>query len=205
MADKQQNDSKYKCIEGDNNDWELIRCCRTEKDKYFPLLIKRHYVLVVNIGYRFFLDRGTAEDVAQEVFLTLYNELDRLQEGKQPFVHWLCRITSNSCRTLYRKRNSERNAVALGRLDHWYGEAVSGAGSEYNDEKSTAIRYVNEALQTLKPDERMALVLSYIAELKTRDIALAMKAPEYTIRRLLRRAEEKLRKSIIQLKLEDHA
>ncbi|MBN1576900.1 MAG: sigma-70 family RNA polymerase sigma factor [Chitinispirillaceae bacterium] len=178
--------------------WNLVLLCRNDKGRFFPLLMKRHYALVVNMGYRFFSDRGLAEDMAQDVFLTVYHEIDRLQPGKQPFVHWLCRITSNSCRSLYRRRKIEQRAVAAGKVDYWYGDEATEPAERIDDETKDAIEYVNDALQLIKPDERMALILSHVAELKTAEIALMMKAPEYTVRRLLRRAEGKMHKLISQ-------
>jgi RNA polymerase sigma factor (sigma-70 family) len=111
------------------DDWDLVLLCRNDRERFFPLLMKRHYALVVNMGYRFFSDSGTAEDLAQDVFLKVYHQLDSLHPGTQPFVHWLCRITSNGCRSLYRKRNSEKRALAAGKADFWFdGETTGLAG-----------------------------------------------------------------------------
>lgn len=192
------------CMETDD-DWELVSRCCNEKEPFFSILVKRHYSLVINICFRFFLDKQLAEDTAQEVFLKVYEQIERVQPGKQPFVHWLCRITTNSCRSLYRKQNSEKKNVAGGKVDFWYGEDESNGGLETDDESSTAIRFVNEALKQMKPDERMVLILAHIAELKTKDIASVIKAPEYSVRRCIRRAEEKLRKLITQRTLEEYA
>jgi RNA polymerase sigma-70 factor, ECF subfamily len=186
-------------------DWDLVRLCRDDRERFFPDLMRRHYALVVNMGYRFFSDRGRAEDMAQEVFLKVYHQLDRLRPGKQPFVHWLCRITSNSCRSMYRKRQSEKRNVTAGKVDFWYGEAVVPQPGDAADQSAEAVTLVNETLQMIQPNERMALILSHINELKTREIASVLKLPEYTVRRLLRRAEEKLRKLITQRMLEQNA
>ena len=191
--------------EESGDDWDLVLLCRNEKERFFPLLMKRHYALVVNMGYRFFSDRGMAEDMAQEVFLKVYHQCDSLQPGRQPFVHWLCRITSNGCRSLYRKRSSEKRALAGGKADFWYdGEATDG--TDRIDEETVAyVKLVNDALQRIKPNERMALILSHISGLKTREIAPVLQVPEYTVRRLLRRAGGKLRKLLTQQNLEHYA
>jgi RNA polymerase sigma factor (sigma-70 family) len=182
----------------DKDDWELVHSCLSEKDRFFPLLVKRHFALVFNIGYRFFLDRETAEDVAQEVFLKVYDNIEDLQAGKQPFVHWLCRITTNSCRSFYRKKRSENQAVSGGKVDFWYQDDVERPIDRIDDETKATIEYVNDALKRIKPNERIVLVLTHIAELKTGDIAPMIKMPEYTVRRLLRRGEKKIRKIIAQ-------
>ncbi len=182
-------------------DWELVQNLYIEKESCFSELVRRHYELVVNIGYRFFSDMQLARDNAQEVFLKLYLDHENIKQGKQPFVHWLCRVTSNNCRSLYRKKNSELKAVTAGKVDFWYGE------SEYRFEtqNSESIKYVNEALKKISTDDRMILILSHIAELKTNEIAEIEKIPEYTVRRKIKRAEKKLHKLIAQLVLENYA
>ncbi|MBN1307576.1 MAG: sigma-70 family RNA polymerase sigma factor [Chitinispirillaceae bacterium] len=187
------------------DDWDLVLLCRNEKDRFFPLLMKRHYALVVNMGYRFFSDRGMAEDMAQEVFLKVYHQLDSLEPGRQPFVHWLCRITSNCCRSLYRKRSSEKRALEAGKADFWYDGDATDPADRIDDETAASVKLVNDTLQRIKPDERMALILSHISGLKTREIAPVLQVPEYTVRRLLRRAGGKLRSLLTQQNLEQYA
>lgn len=182
-------------------DWELVQNLYIQKEFCFSELVRRHYELVVNIGYRFFSDMQLARDNAQEVFLKLYLDHENIIQGKQPFVHWLCRVTSNNCRSLYRKKNSELKAVTGGKVDFWYGE------SEYrlDTQNSESIKYVNEALKKINTEDRMILILSHIAELKTNEIAEIEKIPEYTVRRKIKRAEKKLHKLIAQFVLENYA
>ncbi len=185
----------------DLEDWELVQNLFIEKESCFSELVRRHYQLVVNISYRFFSDMQLARDNAQEVFLKLYLDHANIKRGKQPFVHWLCRVTSNNCRSLYRKKNSELKAVSGGKVDFWHEDR------EYrlDTQDSESIRCVNEALKKINADDRMVLILSHIAELKTHEIAEIEKIPEYTVRRRIKRAEKKLHRLIAQLVLEDYA
>lgn len=182
-------------------DWELVQSLYVEKEFCFSELVRRHYELVVNIGYRFFSDMQLARDNAQEVFLKLYLDHENIKPGKQPFVHWLCRVTSNNCRSLYRKKNSELKAVTGGKVDFWYGDRELWLDTQHTE----SIKCVNEALKKINADDRMVLILSHIAELKTHEIAEIEKIPEYTVRRKIKRAERKLHKLISQLVLEDYA
>ncbi|NLL13081.1 MAG: sigma-70 family RNA polymerase sigma factor [Fibrobacter sp.] len=182
-------------------DWELVQNLYIEKEFCFSELVRRHYELVVNIGYRFFSDMQLARDNAQEVFLKLYLDHENIKQMEQPFVHWLCRVTSNNCRSLYRKKNSELKAVTGGKVDFWYGEGEH----KLDTKNSESIKYVNEALKKINANDRIFLILSHIAELKTNEIAEIEKIPEYTVRRKIKRAEKKLHKLIAQLVLEDYA
>ena len=142
-------------------DWELVQNLYIEKEFCFSELVRRHYELVVNIGYRFFSDMQLARDNAQEVFLKLYLDHENIKQMEQPFVHWLCRVTSNNCRSLYRKKNSELKAVTGGKVDFWYGEGEH----KLDTKNSESIKYVNEALKKINANERIFIILSNIAEL----------------------------------------
>jgi len=131
----------------------------------------------------------------------LYLDHENIKQMEQPFVHWLCRVTSNNCRSLYRKKNSELKAVTGGKVDFWYGEGEH----KLDTKNSESIKYVNEALKKINANDRIFLILSHIAELKTNEIAEIEKIPEYTVRRKIKRAEKKLHKLIAQLVLEDYA
>ena len=86
-------------------------------------------------------------------------------------------------------------------MDFWYGEGEH----KLDTKNSESIKYVNEALKKINANDRIFLILSHIAELKTNEIAEIEKIPEYTVRRKIKRAEKKLHKLIAQLVLEDYA
>ncbi len=187
------------------DDWDLVTACRAGNEHLFEILVRRHYELIVNIGYRFFGDMSQAYDTAQEVFVKVYGRLDSITPGSQPFVHLLCRITTNMCRSKYRKRRSESETVSKGKVNFWYEHDRAGEVEGFDDETAQAIRLVNDALGRIKPDERMVLILAHVSELKTSEIASIVNKPDYTVRRMIRRAKEKVRKLIARSSLEDYA
>ncbi|MFW5960290.1 MAG: RNA polymerase sigma factor [Chitinivibrionales bacterium] len=189
---------------GNDEDWELVRRCQEgSKDPYFKEIVNRYYTLVFNIGFRFFSDKQMAEDTAQEVFLKVLQKIEEISIGKQPFVHWLCRVTTNTCKSHFRKRRTEEKNMDNTR-ECWYGDYGSD-DEDMDDETKIAVDNVNTGLQSLGKEERMVLILSHIVELKTTDIAPIVKKPRYTVRRELRRGEEKLRKFIKQRMIEKNA
>jgi len=196
-------DKKPRKILNEYDDWDLVRSFCNGDNECYTELVRRHYELVVNMSYRFFLDMQIARDNAQEVFLKVFHEIGNIKPGKQPFVHWLCRVTSNNCRSIYRKRNSEIRSIERGKVDFWHEEKCNNwLESNLDNETDESIRLVNEALKKICKDDRMILILTYIAELKTREIAKIEGIPEYTVRRKIKRAEKKLHKLVTQIALE---
>ena len=63
--------------------------------------------MVFSIAYHFLQDRSLAEDLAQEVFLELYQSLDRIQSPAH-LTYWLRRVTANRCIDQGRKKQRRR-------------------------------------------------------------------------------------------------
>jgi RNA polymerase sigma-70 factor (ECF subfamily) len=58
----------------------------------FCEVVEAHQSRVYSIAFRMLGDRGTAEEVAQDVFLELYRTLDALASGEH-LIAWLRRVT----------------------------------------------------------------------------------------------------------------
>ncbi len=74
-------------------------------DRYaFEILVRRHQHSVLNFIYRFIGDRTEAEDLAQEVFLRVWQSTATYKPTAK-FTTWLYRITANLC---INKQKSDR-------------------------------------------------------------------------------------------------
>ena len=60
----------------------------------FAELVQEHQAMVFSIAYHFLRDAALAEDLAQEVFLELYQGLAGIQSGAH-LLYWLRRVTAN--------------------------------------------------------------------------------------------------------------
>lgn len=95
----------------------------------FRLLLERHYGLLYRWAYRIFGSTAEAEDVAQEIALSLDCKV-RLFRGESRFSTWLYRVTVNACRDHARRQVRSRHihaayAVAQGdRLADWADSEV---------------------------------------------------------------------------------
>src|SRR5258706_1133209 len=87
----------------------------------FTLLVRQHQRMVFSVVWNFFSDRALAEDVAQEVFLQLFQNL-RAIESDSHLLFWLRRVAIRKCIDHHRWR-LKRKPVSL---DDWIetGETV---------------------------------------------------------------------------------
>ena len=155
----------------------------------FEDLMHRHQRLVFGTARSLLGVSEDAEDAAQEVFLRLYQHLERIDPAR-PLGAWLYRVTTNVCRSFGRWRRA-RPTVALGETA---GElrAVGGdpaAAAELEEEQ----RMVARGLETLARQERTAMVLHDLEGLSVREVAAALSVSEVTVRTHLCRARQKMR------------
>jgi RNA polymerase sigma-70 factor (ECF subfamily) len=189
---------------GIKTDWEIVHYCRRYGKRYFDTIVRRYFPLVLNICYRFLGDAETAEDAAQDIFLKAYEGLGSAQDRGQPFRNWLCRIASNHCRNLLKRTRRGWEIVNSGQADFWYENSPFEVPGNPGLERREEIKLVNRALSAVPFKERAVLVLHSIAELGVPEIAEILHKPEYTIRRRLRKAKERLKKCVLHFSLADN-
>src|SRR4029077_1108344 len=92
----------------------LLRRLRHRDERAFRELIDDHRDRVFNITYRMLGNRAEAEDVAQEVFITVFKTIESFREESK-FSTWLYRVTVNHCknRIKYLARRHDRDRDEL--------------------------------------------------------------------------------------------
>src|ERR1043166_5320802 len=92
----------------------LLRRLRDRDERAFRELIEAHRDRVFSITYRMLGDRAEAEDVAQEVFITVFKTIETFREEAK-FSTWLYRVTVNHCknRIKYLSRRHDRDRDEL--------------------------------------------------------------------------------------------
>ena len=92
----------------------LLRRLRDRDERAFRELIEGHRDRVFNITFRMLGNRAEAEDVAQEVFITVFKTIETFREESK-FSTWLYRVTVNHCknRIKYLARRHDRDRDEL--------------------------------------------------------------------------------------------
>lgn len=125
-----------------------------------------------------------AEDVAQEVFIRIYERLDQFR-GDSAFSTWLYRLTFNLAMD-YRRTAQRHQATPLDEANYADTRPVT-------DPQNGRLRpRVQAALWQLPESQRMIVHLHYWLDLKIREIAAVLDCPEGTIKVYLRRARKAL-------------
>jgi RNA polymerase sigma-70 factor, ECF subfamily len=175
-----------------------------EGDEYaFQILVERHQTSVLNLIYRFIGERTKSEDLAQEVFLRVW-QAARTYESKAKFTTWLYRIAANLC--LNELKSSRRrswlqffhvdtNEQGIGEED-FSGEELSPEDQLLSKERSSEI---TQALQHLPQNQRMALILKRYDDLSYEEIARILGCSVSAVESLMVRAKKNLQEKLKNL------
>src|SRR5438309_1969371 len=93
----------------------LIRRLQQRDEKAFEEVVRLYQHKVYNLVYRMLGNREEAEDVAQEVFVTVFKSIDTFR-GEAKFSTWLYRIAANHCKNRM-KYLGRRSYKATGELN----------------------------------------------------------------------------------------
>src|ERR1700759_831911 len=105
----------------------LVRRLRDRDERAFRELLDLHRDRVYNITFRMLGNRAEAEDVAQEVFITVFKTIESFREESK-FSTWLYRVTVNHCKNRIKclARRHDRDRAELDETSH---EANGAAAS----------------------------------------------------------------------------
>ena len=149
----------------------------------FAEIVREYQGMVFSIGWHFFSDRALAEDLAQEVFLQLYQRLSAIQSTSH-LVHWLRRTAVHRCIDHGRRKIFQRESP----LDRMHEIATETAPPD-----SFLHERLRLTLAQLPEKQRMVVVLRYQEELGLGEIAELLNVPVNTVKSRLHRALEELR------------
>ena len=151
----------------------------------FEVLFLRHYDRIYNILYRLFGNQADAEDVAQQVFLKLYQSPRRirLQGSETNVAGWLYRVAVN---TGYNTLRGRRRQEKWGWL--WPFTSSSPADPADITETNDLQTRVRRILAQMKPRDAKLLVLRH-SGLSYKELAVVLKLAPGSIGSLLTRAE----------------
>ncbi|HEY3390566.1 MAG TPA: RNA polymerase sigma factor [Prolixibacteraceae bacterium] len=173
------------------NDAELVNQILNGNMNAFTFLVNRYQKLVVHIIGRLIQRRDELEDVTQDVFLKVYQNLGKYR-NECKLSTWIATIAYNTGINYLRKfkkgdeKNSDETAI-LERLADFKSD-------DY--EKTDLYRYIREQIELLPVQYRTVLTLYHLEEFSYQEIEQITGMPEGTVKNYLFRAKALLKEKL---------
>lgn len=175
---------------GSASDAELATWSAGGDSRAFDEIVVRHGPFVLRATQRMISDRGTAEDLAQEVMVKAWGQVGRFDPARARFSTWLYKIAVNHCLDHRRKNLPDQ-------MPEDFDMADPAARIDEVMETEERDRAIALALDELPQQQKAAMTLVYDEGLSGAETARVMGVPAKTVERLLARAREQLRRRLL--------
>jgi RNA polymerase sigma-70 factor (ECF subfamily) len=169
------------------SDESLIERLKNGDEAAVRALHRRYAALVFTIASRA-LPPANAEDIVQDVFVTLWTKHATFDPTRGSFKSWLVRIaknrTINELRRLRVRGEGDESAI-----DALETDALAPDEAQWAERKRTAVRTAVDALPEV---QRRALSLAFFDELSHEQVAAAMGTPMGTVKTRIRAGMKKI-------------
>ncbi len=157
------------------------------------LLVRRYQISAIRVAFGITSDRAAAEDVVAEAFITAFARIGQF-DSRRAFAPWFYRIVVNDAlKIIRRKRPMRMPACAVGALADRAEVAFDPEAASLRREMQGAII---DAIQTLPPPQRTAVILRYYLDLDEAAIAAILGCPRGTVKWRLYAARQRLRPAL---------
>jgi RNA polymerase sigma-70 factor, ECF subfamily len=154
----------------------------------FASIMRRQQAMVFSIALHFVRNRQAAEELAQDVFLHLYQNLSTLKSAEH-VTFWLRKVTSHRCIDYARRR--KWSYVSLDDAPEL------SAASRVSD--PLLARRLGQLVGALPPTPRLVVILRYQEDLMPAEIAEVLAMPVATVKSHLQRSLAMLREKVLRV------
>ena len=179
---------------------KLIDGIKTKDDASFRLFIDQYKDYVVRIAYSFVGNEDDAQDIAQDVFIKVFQTVDGFK-GDSKLSTWLYRIVVNNSLNFLR---AKRKMSLFERLDNYindrYYKEEQNSDMSFSDndisDLELKIETLYNCLDQLSQNQRSAFVMHNIDKLSYKEIADTMELSLSAVESLIHRAKKNLQKKM---------
>lgn len=183
-------------------DDEICERLRQGDQAALRMLMDRHAPMILRLATNVLSDRGDAEDVVQEVFITVWKSRASWIGGGAKFSTWLHRVAINKAIDKRRSRRSRPEPAE-------YITAIcdAAAAQDGSCDQSTQLdnmdisRKLMAEIGHLPTAQARALIYFYFEGRDVPAIASLMQASEQAVRSLLKRGRQALRTRLMKQKM----
>jgi RNA polymerase sigma-70 factor, ECF subfamily len=185
-------------------DLEIIKRIKKGDKESFREIINKYKKVVYNHSRSFLRDAQEAEDVSQEIFISIFNNIKNFR-GDSKLSTWIYRITVNTCKNRLKQMKRQRSQIAEEAFENEDGELEQRiVNIKDKEEKEPDNLFAGESLKTailarvdeLTEEQKNVIMLRDVDGLSYDEVADVMKISVSAVKSKLFRARENLREKL---------
>src|SRR3954471_912786 len=191
--------ASLKSITTASGDADLVLRALAGREDGFEELVRRYQRPIAAYVYRMVGDYDSALDLTQEVFIRVYNSLNRYR-SEFKFSTWIYKIAHNAAID-HLRRHAVREQTLSGSVEGERREVTIASKRltpEQESERKERRLEIESVVQLLQPAYRELIVLRHSHDLSYDEIAEVTGLPLGTVKNRLFRAREAMRDLLVQ-------
>jgi RNA polymerase sigma-70 factor (ECF subfamily) len=188
-------------------DADVVRLAQRGNEGAFRELVRRYERPVFSLIYRMVRDSAAAEDLSQDAFIKVLNNLDKYRPEFK-FSSWLFKIANNVAIDSLRKRQLDTvsmdgspHAGSASEVEASRFELADDAESPLDELASRELGAIIEhAIAKLRPEYRNCIMLRHVEGRSYEEIAATLDLPLGTVKTYIHRARHELREALEHLR-----
>jgi RNA polymerase sigma-70 factor (ECF subfamily) len=169
-----------RCLQGDDAAWEAV--------------VNSYAKRIYNLTYRYTGRRDEAEDLTQEIFIRVYQNLKSFRSESGSFQSWIMKIGRNLIIDHYRRTRRFQQTAGTEEMETMNLADERVANPLRGVEQSEAATFLREGLQALSPELKEAIILRDLEGMAYQEIADLLAVPEGTVKSRINRGRLELAK-----------
>lgn len=184
-------------------DADVAALAKEGREPAFRELVRRYERPVFSLIFRMVRDREMAEDLAQDTFIKVLNNIERYRPEFK-LSSWLFKIANNVAIDHLRKRQVP--TISMDGSPHAStADAVESTRFEVADPQESALAEmesrelggaIEKAIASLRPEYRACIMLRHVEDRSYEEIAATLDLPLGTVKTYIHRARHELRKAL---------
>jgi RNA polymerase sigma-70 factor (ECF subfamily) len=175
----------------------ILTRCKAGDALAWEVLVRQYQARIYGIAYYYVRNAEDARDLAQEVFVRIYQNLEACIDAKM-FTPWIIRIARNACVDHLRRRRARPQGRDVA-LDEVRNLPHPGSTPEQQWTANSRKRLIYRALNELTDLNREIILLKEIQGMQLDEIASLLKVPLGTVKSRSNRARIELARKVMAL------
>jgi RNA polymerase sigma-70 factor (ECF subfamily) len=177
-----------RCLQGDDAAWETV--------------VNSYAKRIYNLTYRYTCRRDEAEDLTQEIFIRVYQNLKSFRSDSGSFQSWIMRVGRNLIIDHYRRTRRFQQAAGTEEMETMNLRDDKVPNPQRSFEQSEATLFLREGLQALSQELKEAIILRDLEGMAYQEIAELLGIPEGTVKSRINRARLELAKLLTKRRMQ---
>jgi len=177
-----------RCLQGDDAAWEMV--------------VNQYAKRIYNLSYRYTCRRDDAEDLTQEIFIRVYQNLKSFRTESGSFQSWIMRVGRNLIIDHFRRTRRFQQVAGTEEMETMNLKDDTLPSPHRSVEQSEASRFLSDGLQALPPELKEAIILRDLEGMAYMEIAELLAIPEGTVKSRINRARLELARLLSKRRLQ---